>query len=89
MTLRILPFDTRHKVFAESFAIFSFGPGEGGALYQDVVSSEHLKNVFSLEGERETYIHRLVFQMLESSSLDPEKSKELIRRVADTYSANA
>jgi len=89
VTLRILPFDTRHKVFAESFAIFSFGPGEGGALYQDVVSSEHLKNVFSLEGERETYIHRLVFQMLESSSLDPEKSKELIREVADTYSASA
>ena len=36
VTLRILPFDTRHKVFAESFVIFSFEPDEG-ALYQDVV----------------------------------------------------
>jgi transcriptional regulator with XRE-family HTH domain len=88
VTLRILPFDTRHKVFAESFVIFSFGPDEG-ALYPDVVSSEHLKNVFSLEGERETHIHRIVFQTLESSALDPDASKALIRDVADTYAAGA
>jgi transcriptional regulator with XRE-family HTH domain len=88
VTLRILPFDTRHKVFAESFVIFSFGPDEG-ALYPDVVSSEHLKNVFSLEGERETHIHRIVFQTLESSALDPDASKALIRDIADGYAAGA
>jgi transcriptional regulator with XRE-family HTH domain len=88
VTLRILPFDTQHKVFAESFVIFSFGPDEG-ALYPDVVSSEHLKNVFSLEGERETHIHRIVFQTLESSALDPDASKALIRDIADGYAAGA
>ena len=88
VTLRILPLDTQHTVFAESFVIFGFGPDDD-AIFQDVVSSEHLKSAFSLEGERETYLHRLVFQMLVSASLDPEPSKELIREAAESHWSNA
>jgi transcriptional regulator with XRE-family HTH domain len=88
VTLRILPLDTQHTVFAESFVIFGFGPDDD-AIFQDVVSSEHLKSAFSLEGERETYLHRLVFQMLVSASLDPGPSKELIREAAESHWSNA
>ncbi len=88
VTLRILPLDAQHTVFAESFVIFGFGPDDD-AIFQDVVSSEHLKSAFSLEGERETYLHRLVFQMLVSASLDPEPSKELIREAAESHWSNA
>ena len=65
------------RFFVESFVIFQFGL-DSDAMLKDVVSSEHLKNAFSVEGERETYLHRLAFQTLVSASLDPEESRRLI-----------
>jgi transcriptional regulator with XRE-family HTH domain len=83
LTLRILPLDAQHTVFGESFVIFRFGP-DSEAMLHDVVSAEHLRNGFSLEGERETYLHRIAFQMLAEASLDPESSKELILDTAES-----
>lgn len=83
LTLRILPLDAQHTVFAESFVIFRFGPDED-AMLQDVVSTEHLRNDFSLEGEKETYLHRLAFDMLVDASLDPASSKALILEAAES-----
>jgi transcriptional regulator with XRE-family HTH domain len=77
LTLRILPLDAQHTVFGESFVIFRFGP-DYDAMLHDVVSAEHLRVGFSLEGERETYLHRIAFQMIVDASLDPESSKALI-----------
>jgi transcriptional regulator with XRE-family HTH domain len=84
LTLRVLPLDARHNVFAESFVIFQFGPGED-AMLQDVVSAEHLRNDFSLEGEKETYLHRIAFDMLVDASLDPASSKALILEAAQAH----
>lgn len=84
VTLQILPLNAQHPVFGESFVIFSFGPDNGANLH-DVVCTEHLKNDFSLEGERETYLHRLAFQMLINASLDPASSKALILDTAESY----
>jgi transcriptional regulator with XRE-family HTH domain len=83
VTLRILPLDAQHMVFGESFVIFRFGP-DNDAMLQDVVSTEHLRNDFSVEGERETYLHRIAFEMLSGASLDPMASRALIREVADS-----
>ncbi|MEP7025881.1 MAG: helix-turn-helix transcriptional regulator, partial [Actinomycetota bacterium] len=47
ITLQILPLDTQHRVFGESFVIFRFGP-DNDAMLQDVVSTEHLRNDFSV-----------------------------------------
>jgi transcriptional regulator with XRE-family HTH domain len=77
ITVRILPLSAQHSVFVESFVIFQFGL-DSDAMLKDVVSSEHLKNAFSVEGERETYLHRLAFQTLLNASLDPEESRRLI-----------
>jgi hypothetical protein len=88
ITVQILPLETQHTVFGESFVIFRFGTDDGPnneAMLQDVVSAEHLRNGFSLEGERETYLHRLAFQMLADSSLDPASSKDLILKTADSH----
>jgi transcriptional regulator with XRE-family HTH domain len=82
--VRILPLDTQHTVFGESFVIFRFGP-DRDAMLQDVVSAEHLRNGFSLEGERETYLHRIAFDMLADASLDPAASKELIIKTAESH----
>jgi transcriptional regulator with XRE-family HTH domain len=83
LTLRILPLDGQHTVFGESFTIFGFGLGAGSAedsdaMLQDVVSTEQLRSGFTLEGERETYLHRIAFQMLAEASLDPTASAELV-----------
>ena len=77
LTVQILPLDTRHTVFGESFVIFGFGE-DSDAMLQDVVSTEHLRTGFTLEGERETYLHRIAFRMLAEASLDPAASRALI-----------
>lgn len=88
LTLQILPLDTQHTVFGESFTIFGFGT-DSDAMLQDVVSTEQLKSGFTLEGERETYLHRIAFQMLADASLDPVASRELILETAESHWAAA
>ncbi len=84
VTVQILPMDAPHTVFVESFVIFRFDPDSDAAL-QDMVSTEHLRSGFSLEGEKETYLHWIAFQMLARASLDPGQSKELILKTAESH----
>jgi len=84
LSLHILPLDAQHRVFGESFVIFGFG-ADADAMLQDVVSTEHLRSGFSLEGERETYLHRIAFEMLTEASLDPAASKALILETAESH----
>ena len=88
LTLQILPLDAQHTVFGESFVIFGFGQ-DTDAMLQDVVSTEQLRSGFTLEGERETYLHRIAFQMLSAASLDPAGSKALILETAETHWSEA
>jgi transcriptional regulator with XRE-family HTH domain len=84
LTLHILPLNAQHQVFGESFVIFGFGADED-AMLQDVVSTEHLRTGFSLEGERDTYLHRIAFQMLVEASLDPAASRALVLQAAEDH----
>ena len=84
VTLQVHPLDGPHTVYVESFVIFRFGEGDEPTL-QDVVSTEHLRNAFSLEGEKETYLHWIAFQLLTRASLDPDRSKELILKTAESH----
>jgi transcriptional regulator with XRE-family HTH domain len=88
LTLQILPLDAQHSVFGESFVIFGFGQ-DADAMLQDVVSTEHLRSGFTLEGERDTYLHRIAFQMLVDAALDPVASRKLILETAETYWSGA
>jgi transcriptional regulator with XRE-family HTH domain len=88
LTLQVLPLDAQHSVFGESFVIFGFGQ-DADAMLQDVVSTEHLRSGFTLEGERDTYLHRIAFQMLADASLDPVESRELILDTAGSYWSGA
>jgi transcriptional regulator with XRE-family HTH domain len=83
LTLQILPLDAQHTVFGESFVIFGFGE-DNDAMLQDVVATEQLKSGFILEGERETYLHRIAFQILAAASLDPAASRALILKTAES-----
>jgi transcriptional regulator with XRE-family HTH domain len=88
LTMRILPLSAQHTVFGESFVIFGFGE-DSDAMLQDVVSTEQLRSGFTLEGERETYLHRIAYQMLAEASLDPVASKALILQTAESYWSGA
>ena len=88
VTLQILRLGTEHPVFSQSFVIFSFGQDDA-AMLQDVVCTEHLRNGVSLEGERETYLQRIAFQMFANASLDPTSSRDLILETAESHWSSA
>src|SRR5438105_1733696 len=52
---------------------------------EDEASSQHLRNDFSLEGEKESYLHWIAFQMLAKASLDLDESRELILKTAQSH----
>jgi Domain of unknown function (DUF5753) len=88
VTLQVLPLDGPHTVPSESFVIFGFGE-DSEAMLQDVVSTEMMRAGFSVEGERETYLHRIAFDMLSAASLDPASSRALILATAQEHWSGA
>jgi transcriptional regulator with XRE-family HTH domain len=87
VTIRVLPLDAQHTVLGPAFVIFHFEPFND-AILPDVVASEQLKNVFTVEGEQETHLHGLVFQSLVSTSLDADASRALILETAESFWSN-
>jgi transcriptional regulator with XRE-family HTH domain len=85
LELRVLPLDADHTVVGESFVIFGFGTEDSEAVLQDVVSTEQMRSGFILEGERESFLHRIAFQMLAAASLDPADSKAKILAAAEKW----
>jgi transcriptional regulator with XRE-family HTH domain len=83
VTLQILPLNAQHGVFGESFVIFGFTV-DGDRTPQEVVSIEEMRRGFTFEEERETYLHRIAFQVLAESALDPTASLELILKTAES-----
>jgi transcriptional regulator with XRE-family HTH domain len=83
VTIRILPLGAQHTVLGPAFVVFHFESGSDAVL-QDVVASEQLKTVFTVEGEQETYLHSLVFDSLVSASLDAASSRALILETAES-----
>src|ERR1700742_2216724 len=88
VTVQILPLDSQHTVFGESFVIFGF-VADSDAMLQEVVSTETLKSGFILEGERDTYLHRIAFRMLAEAALDPAASRNLILETAESLWSGA
>jgi transcriptional regulator with XRE-family HTH domain len=88
LTLRILPLDTQHTVVGESFVIFGFGE-DSDAMLQDVVSAEHMRRGYTFEEERDTYLHRIAFQAISETALDPAASRALILETAQAHWSGA
>jgi transcriptional regulator with XRE-family HTH domain len=84
LTVQVLPLDAQHTVVGESFEVFGFGT-DGDPMLQDVVSTEAMRSGFILEGERETYLHRIAFQTLSDAALSPAESRALILDTAQSY----
>ena len=84
VTLRIFPLDQQHTIYGESFVIFGFGSDSSGAPMQDVVTSELLRNLYAVESERETHLHRIAYRQLFETALDPQASRDLISHIAES-----
>jgi transcriptional regulator with XRE-family HTH domain len=84
VTLQILPLNAQHGVFGESFVIFGFRV-DGESTPQEVVSIEEMRRGFIFEEERETYLHRIAYQVLAESALDPDASRSLILDTAKSF----
>jgi transcriptional regulator with XRE-family HTH domain len=84
LTLRILPLNAQHTVFGESFVIFGFRD-DSDAMLHDVVITEQLKSSVTVEGERETHLHRIAFHALSDAALDAAASRALILEAAESY----
>lgn len=84
VTLRVRPLSAEHDLVAASFGIFRFGPARDthDAILHDVVHTESLRSQFYVEGEADTYEHRLAFQRLTEESFPPAESHELILQTA-------
>jgi transcriptional regulator with XRE-family HTH domain len=83
--LRVLRLNGDNSLMANSFVIFGFSPDpfRENVILHDVVSAEGVKSEVYVEGETDTYVHRLVFQGLVKASLPPPESQRLIRRTAE------
>ncbi len=84
LTLQVLPLDAQHTVFGESFVIFGFAADTDGTTPQDVLTNEHMRSSCTVEGEWDTYLHRIAFQMLTRAALDPAASRALILQTAES-----
>lgn len=80
--LRILPLAVENPAMGVSFTIFGFGE-EYGMRIDDVVSAESVKGQVFIEAEGDTYVHRLIFDVLTRASLPPAESLRLIRDTAE------
>jgi transcriptional regulator with XRE-family HTH domain len=81
VTIRILPFDTRHALAVASFAIVRFGDAPSARLH-DVVSVEHLSNELYVQGETDTNQFNLAFDHIAENALSPQRSRQLILGIA-------
>jgi transcriptional regulator with XRE-family HTH domain len=88
LTLRILPLDAQHTAVGESFVIFGFGE-DSDAILQDVVSAEHMRSGYTSEEERDTYLHRIAFEAISETALDPAASRALILETAQAHWSGA
>ena len=81
--LRVIPL-SKERLVANSFTIFGFNPmGETGGLHDVVTTESTVGSDLYVEGETDTYFHRLVFQSLVDASLSPSESVVLIQETAE------
>jgi len=81
--LRVLPLN-RERLIANSFAIYGFNPaGETSGIHDVVATESTVGSDLYVEGEADTYFHRLVFKSLVEVSSSSSESKVLIQQAAE------
>lgn len=82
VTIQVLPFSSgEHPAVGVSFCILRFGDQPG----QDVVYLDSLSSALYPEREADIQWHGVVFRRLQSDSLSPPRSREMIASTAKEY----
>ena len=82
--LRVRPLRSGSPLMAGSFVLFGFESVAGTRRLGDVMSMEAVgvSGTMSVEGENDTYVHRLLFGALVDSALSPDDSSLMVRETA-------
>ena len=81
--LRVLRLGDAPPVVAGSFQIYGFSPINETGRLSDVVGAESVHDHLYVEGEADTYLHRLFFQAFTDAALSVTKSQQLIMEIAE------
>jgi hypothetical protein len=81
--LRVLRLGDAPPVVAGSFQIYGFSPINETGRLSDVVGAESVHDHLYVEGEADTYLHRLFFQAFTDAALSVTKSQQLIMETAE------
>jgi hypothetical protein len=81
--LRVLRLGDAPPVVAGSFQIYGFSPIDETGRLSDVVGAESVHDHLYVEGEADTYLHRLFFQAFADAALSFTKSQQLIMEIAE------
>jgi hypothetical protein len=84
LELRVFPLKRVVPVFSASFEVFEFSATHETGKLGDVVSTESIDSYLYVEGETDTYLHRLFFKAMADASLSPADSRNLIAQTAET-----
>jgi transcriptional regulator with XRE-family HTH domain len=81
--LRVFRLGDPPPVVAGSFQIYRFSPVHETGSLGDVVGVENVHGHLYVDGEADTYLHRLVFKALASAALSTTESQQLILQTAE------
>lgn len=81
VTIKVLPLDGPKGLALDSFQILQFGKAHETQLH-DVVSAESVHAYLYVEGETDTHLFKLAFDVLAQDALGPQQSREFILRTA-------
>jgi transcriptional regulator with XRE-family HTH domain len=80
VSVRVLPLSNEQRTPLTAFAYLQFGRIHDMPL-ADIVTVEHLSSTYYFEEEIDTHRYRLIFQALESGSLDEAATRNLLNTV--------
>jgi Domain of unknown function (DUF5753) len=80
--LRILPLDSEHMVATGPFSYLKF-PQLHEVPLGDIAVFENLTGMDDVDAESDVHQYKVVFESLNASALDPDRSRALITALAD------
>jgi hypothetical protein len=87
--LRVLRLGDAPPVVAGSFQIYGFSPIDETGRLSDVVGAESVHDHLNVEGETDTYLHRLFFKAFADAALSFTESQHLIMETAERVYSQA
>lgn len=84
ITIRVIPTGVPHPAYGGPFTVLQF-MADGEPVFPDVTGLEHMHTTHIEDDEATVYLYSVAFRFLETVALDPERSREVISRMATSH----